>query len=122
MNWFVLLDNCVVTVQNHFLFQGAYIALNDNDFGNVGLKTVPSRFCYLAGDFRQSTSSKIYSDKYNTILKVYTDPRVESLDALAEAVIAGAENGPFNDILNTMDDAVKPGLSKKISPGRPVFF
>lgn len=101
-------------------FQGAYIALNDNDFGNwdVGLKncTSPDFATWLETSVK-APPQKSYSDKYNTILKVYTDQkRVESLDTLAEAAIAGAENGPFNDILNAMDDAVKPGLGKKISP------
>ena len=100
-------------------FQGAYIALNDNDFGtwDVGLTncTSPDFKSWLETSVK-TPPQKTYSDKYNTILKVYTgQSRVDGLQTLSEAAIAGAEKGPFNDILNAMDDAVKPGLGKKIS-------
>ena len=100
-------------------FQGAYIALNDNDFGywDVGFTNCTStEFTTWLESSVKNPPQKSYSDKYNTILKVYTNQsRVNALEALSEAAISGYENGPFNDILNAMDAAVKPPLGQKIS-------
>ena len=107
-------------------FQGAYIALNDNDFGywDVGFTNCTSaEFTTWLESSVKNPPQKNYSDKYNTILKVYTNQsRVEGLGTLSEAAIASAENGPFNDILNAMDAAVKPPLGQKISPSDQEAF
>lgn len=101
--------------------QGAYFGLRDIEFQqwNDAYATCDAAdlWTWMDGQI-QAPPAKMFDEKFNALMDIYVrKKRVDALPGLmAGAVKAAGNNGPFDQMLAKMGEAVAPELGSRINP------
>jgi hypothetical protein len=99
--------------------QGAYFALKNNDFTKWDDAYVACESAEMTTWFEQqitNTPKGSFSESYNTLLDIYVkQQKANALPLLQKAALNTKDEGPFDVIINQMNNAVQPGLGETMS-------
>ncbi len=106
--------------------QGAYFALKNNDFTQWDDAYVACDSAEMTKWFEEqitNTPTGSFSESYNTLLEIYVKKHgVKALPLLQQAALKAKDNGPFDTIINQMNNAVQPGLGESMSDENRASF
>ena len=119
-------EKCDANPQVTKFLQGAYFALKNNDFTQWDDAYISCTSEDMKTWFAQqitNTPNGSFSESYNTLLEIYVKQNgTAALPVLQQAALNAKEDGPFDSIINQMNNAVQPGLGESISDADRTAF